>query len=98
MEQARLLLGQGAKPDSKEKELGQTGLHIAAANGNVEMIELLLSFNSDINKRDWNFNIPVQYAVQGDHLEAVKVFFDRSNKSPFEQRSFGEVSLSIHYY
>jgi ankyrin repeat protein len=56
----------------------QTPLTIAAAQGNIEMAEFLISQKADINSTDGRLKFPVlMFAVVGDHVEMVKFLIDR---------------------
>ncbi|MBL0265779.1 MAG: ankyrin repeat domain-containing protein [Leptospiraceae bacterium] len=47
-------------------------LHDAAIEGNLEMVKLLISKRTDINKRNKYGNTPLHYASIAGHLEIVK--------------------------
>ena len=92
------LLSQGAKVDSRRREQGgMTPLHLAAQQGHAYVVEVLLDNDADVNILDWDMKLPVAYAIEGDHIETVKVFVDRRNKVPFKQFSFSEVKVTIHF-
>jgi ankyrin repeat protein len=48
-------------------------LHVAAGEGNIPAIELLLKMGADINQRGGSFEAgPIMYAVSDGHLEAAE--------------------------
>ncbi len=82
---AELLLGKKAKVDPVNRE-GETPFDLAAGNGKVEFINLLLSHGADVNSRnpidgaykDWT---PLHYAVSSHKTDAVALLL-RSGADP----------------
>ena len=60
---ADFLLRHGAKVDCDDSS-GKTPLHIAAANGSIQAIELLLRFHAQINQRDHDLQTAVFQTVK----------------------------------
>ncbi|EKX34971.1 hypothetical protein GUITHDRAFT_42184, partial [Guillardia theta CCMP2712] len=58
----RILLRQGANIDEKNYD-GRTVLHIACAEGNYRMVEVLLNHGADKNIKDRWGNTPLQEAI-----------------------------------
>ena len=52
LEVASLLLSRCAKHISFKCAVGRTSLHFAAANGHLDLVQLLLTQGSDINDKD----------------------------------------------
>jgi ankyrin repeat protein len=66
----RLLLDRGARVDFRYRE-NQTILHIAAASGNVPILEALLAASADVNAADERDRTALDEAVLHDQLPAV---------------------------
>ena len=68
----------------KANRLGVTPIALAAANGNTEMIRLLLDEGVDANTIDPN-NEPISWsAIRSGNVEAVKVLLDRGATVDFK--------------
>jgi ankyrin repeat protein len=50
-----------------------TGLHIASQKNNLEMIRLLLSYNSNPMSKDMSGMTPLGYVIKHHNLDGVKV-------------------------
>ncbi|KAL4600685.1 hypothetical protein ACB092_11G216100 [Castanea dentata] len=67
-----LLLDNGAKVSQRNK-LGLTALHIAAANGNVDALQVFLLEDPDaINYRTEMKETPLFFAVKNDHMKCAE--------------------------
>ncbi len=75
------LLKVGADPNAKHDD-GQTPLHFAAKNGDVESIKLLLARGADPNALAYKKDTPLNYAEIYEHKEAAKVLRQAMAKSP----------------
>ena len=62
------------KPDGSTLSKGATLMHIAAADGRLDVIEKLKERNDDTNTRDEIGRIPLYYAAEHGKLEIVKWF------------------------
>ena len=51
-------------------EQGVSALHLAALDGNIDIIKLLISMNADVNLLDRNGNSVLDYAVQSGQFDA----------------------------
>lgn len=72
-EQAVLkLLKKGAKVDKN----GWTPLHYAAANGNNNIVKMLLAHDAFVNAASPNGTTPVMMAAEAGHIYTVKLLYD----------------------
>ena len=55
---------------------GDTPLHIAALNGNLRAVELLLREGVEFNARGEGGMTPLHYAVQMEQVEAIKILLE----------------------
>ncbi|KAK0585035.1 hypothetical protein LWI29_022516 [Acer saccharum] len=68
-----LLLKRGAQVNQRNK-LGLTALHIAAASGNVQAIQVLLLEDPEcINAKTVTKETPLFFAVKNDHIECAEL-------------------------
>lgn len=65
------LISRGAQIDCCD-EFGKTPLHLAAQNGNVDIVETLIRFEADSNKADNSGLTPIMIATREGHLEVVE--------------------------
>ncbi|CAI9765229.1 unnamed protein product [Fraxinus pennsylvanica] len=61
----------GVSLDSKDSQ-GRTALHMAAANGHLDIINYLLLNGADVNASNVENNTPLHWACLNGHVEAVK--------------------------
>ena len=69
----------------KDKRNGTTPLHTAAKRGHFDMVKLLLDKIDDtnINKRDEDYETPYTLAVKNNHVDIVKMLIDKiDNANP----------------
>ncbi len=57
---------------AQESELSETPLHLAAAIGNPEIINLLVELGSDVNATNEFMRTPMHYAAAKGNLDAIK--------------------------
>jgi ankyrin repeat protein len=69
----RLLVERGCPPDARSSDQGYTSLHLAANNGNIELIEFLLLSGADRTLRDGTGETPFDLAVKKGHKSATEV-------------------------
>ena len=69
----RLLLARGAKADAVSRQLREQPLHVAARQGNVAKIHLLLAHGADPNAQRYDRSTPLDVAVFFGKQEAVEV-------------------------
>jgi len=70
------LIAAGANVDAQDDEDGYTALHIAAANGRLNMVDFFLSRGASIQLRDWWGRTPVQIAAEARQFNAVNRLLD----------------------
>ncbi|XVF04858.1 hypothetical protein REPUB_Repub05bG0121500 [Reevesia pubescens] len=61
----------GVSLDSKDSQ-GRTALHMAAANGHLDMVEYLIGSGADVNASNVENNTPLHWACLNGHVEVVK--------------------------
>lgn len=71
-EMLRYLLAHGADPRHTGDLAKETALHIAAAEGNVEALKLLMDHGADLEQRDFNGWNALIYACRKDQKAAVE--------------------------
>ncbi|KAK8121598.1 hypothetical protein PG984_010268 [Apiospora sp. TS-2023a] len=93
----RSLIDQGLELDYYQKdEDGQTALHYAAANGNLEVIELLLPhYETDKYMGDLDGDWPIHEAAKYGYIECVKALVRFDHVSPQRCNNEGETPLHL---
>ncbi|KAL6223307.1 hypothetical protein ACLB2K_006694 [Fragaria x ananassa] len=71
MEDITSLVSQGVSLDSKDSQ-GRTALHMACANGHLDVVEYLISRGVDLNATNMEMNTPLHWACLNGHIEVVK--------------------------
>lgn len=79
-------------PDTRSRT-GDTPLHIAALNGNVLAVELLLTEGAELNARGEGGMTPLHYAVQMEQVEAIKILLEH-DADHTETNDFGDTPTS----
>jgi uncharacterized protein len=69
----RQLLSDGASPNQTDEDGTTTGMHVAAASGNLQIIAILYKAGGDINARNSVGDSPLDLAAEHDQLETVKL-------------------------
>uniref|UniRef100_A0A8C5LG62 26S proteasome non-ATPase regulatory subunit 10 n=1 Tax=Jaculus jaculus TaxID=51337 RepID=A0A8C5LG62_JACJA len=69
---AVMLLEGGANPDAKD-HYEATGMHRAAAKGNLKMIHILLYYKASTNIQDTEGNTPLHLACDEERVEEAKL-------------------------
>ena len=75
--QVAMLLDAGADPNSLYPTGGQTSLHLAAFNGHLPVVELLIKRGADVNRLDKNGKTPLDYALMQTAGESSAVLARR---------------------
>ncbi|KAK9939491.1 hypothetical protein M0R45_016186 [Rubus argutus] len=84
--------------DSKDSQ-GRTALHMASANGHLDIVEYLVCRGVDLNAPNEEMNTPLHWACLNGHVEVVKkLIFAGANvsvlnsyeKSPIDEAVSGE--------
>jgi ankyrin repeat protein len=73
----RLVVKMGFNVNSRSGLTSWTPLHFAAANGNKEISELLISGGANLNTKDKDGNTPLEYALTMKHKEVARLLIDR---------------------
>ncbi|XP_065087660.1 ankyrin repeat and LEM domain-containing protein 1 [Ochlerotatus camptorhynchus] len=81
-----LMLQYGANPNLRSDEEGMTPLHVAANLGRPRLVEMLLKAGADVDMRDRDAKLPVEYAVEEGHFEVVKVMQNFVFEKKFEKK------------
>ena len=72
----RSLLSDGNSPNQTDEDGATTGMHIAAANGNLQLMAILYKAGGDINERDPVGNTPLDQAADHGQVEAVRLLIE----------------------
>lgn len=75
IEEIRELVLSGQYPINFKDISGKTALHAAAANGSVEIINLLASNGADLNAKNEHGSTPLHWAALNGHLDAGRHIF-----------------------
>ena len=73
---------------------GVTPLHVAAAYGYPEIVQMLLEAGVDAGERGPNGNTPLLYAAQGGHAEVVKMLL-QAGSDPDAQNDVGATAAGL---
>lgn len=72
----RQLLSDGSSPNQTDEDGATTGMHVAAASGNLQIMAILYKAGADINVRDSVGDTPLDLAAEHDQLEAAKLLIE----------------------
>jgi ankyrin repeat protein len=72
---AKLLLDAGANPNAQDK-MGNTALHVAALNGNVEVVRVLLAHHAAVNTANKMGSTPIVNAAIRSDAGVVRMLID----------------------
>ncbi|KAI3677877.1 hypothetical protein L6452_37149 [Arctium lappa] len=87
----------GVSLDSKDEE-GRTALHMASANGNVDIVNYLISNKVDVNASNVENNTPLHWACLNGRIEVVKILIlagadvsslNRHERTPVDEAAIG---------
>lgn len=83
--------------DLVEPKSQRTAMHIAAKEGNANILKLLIKNQAYIDSRDKMLKTPLHYACEHGHREAVEYLINR-NSDPFEEDNCGRSALHYAVY
>ena len=66
------LLEYGANPNNIEPVHKASVLHWACAKGCLDIVDLLVKYKADVNKKDSLGNTPLLFACKNGHLDVVE--------------------------
>ena len=69
-------------------------LHMAAANGHVDLVELLLRFGADPSRKNEKGNTPLHWAAANGHQSVVDVLLKNDQVDVLERNAFGRSALT----
>lgn len=69
----QLLIKHGAKVDQRGLESLQTPLHVAAENGSLEIVKILVARGAEVNKADLFGRHPIHLAAMKGHLPLIRL-------------------------
>lgn len=72
----RQLLDDGVSPNQTDEDGGMTGMHVAAASGNLQILAILYKAGANINARDGVGQSPLDVTAEHDQLEAAKLLLE----------------------
>ena len=70
------MLGDNPELAQKRYARGDTALHHAARNGDIEIVELLVSRGADVNARSDHGHFPLYCAAGHGHLETTRYLME----------------------
>ncbi|XP_033099579.1 death-associated protein kinase dapk-1-like [Anneissia japonica] len=76
-------------------ELGQTSLHLAAANGYIEICEILVKGGADLKGKDKEGRNPLHEASKENQLDVCKFIVNRSKSTLNEKDNGGLTPLGL---
>ncbi|XP_067126392.1 POTE ankyrin domain family member B-like [Centruroides vittatus] len=79
--------------DSKDDE-NRTPLHLAAAKGNIAVIEMLLEKDPNVNDQDINGKTPLMKAIEGHHEKAIHLLIEADAEVNLKDRG-GNTAIHI---
>ncbi|KAK3736343.1 hypothetical protein QZH41_020795, partial [Actinostola sp. cb2023] len=89
---ADILIRSGANPDTKNKKNGERALHVAARNGNLAVVELLLKEDVEVARRSSNGETPLHQACANGQYEISKLIVDKL----FRDKSYAFARLVVN--
>lgn len=71
------LLKHGANPNCVEPRKKASLLQWASVKGCLDIVELLIKYEVDVNKRDTNGDTPLMSACRNGHLDVVELLLEK---------------------
>ena len=71
------LLEHGANPNTVEPKENSCLLQCACEKGALEVVDLLIKYKADVNKRDNSGNTSLIVACKNGHLDVVELLLER---------------------
>jgi hypothetical protein len=72
---AALLIANPKTNIEAEDQAGENAMMLAALNGDIDLVKLLISKDAEVNKKGWT---PLHYAAANGHDDIVKLLLDNS--------------------
>ncbi|KAF5833799.1 tankyrase 2 [Dunaliella salina] len=80
IEDVQAALSGGANVDAADEQ-GRTALHMASANGHLEIVRRLLSAGADAESKNAGSNTPLHFACLNGHLEVARALLEAGAKA-----------------
>ena len=84
IEQLKKLLDNGINPDLGDYD-NRAALHLAASEGNVDVLVYLVSRKADINVKDRWGGTPLEDAIRAGHELLARIIFSRGGRLPSDR-------------
>ena len=81
---SKQLVESGADLNQKGGKFGDTSLHLAAQNGNAEVLAYLLECGADLTLKNNKGITPLHMAVLKGHIDIIQSLIDDNNKIKFD--------------
>jgi hypothetical protein len=78
-----------------EPHTGSTSLHMAAANGHSDCVEMLLRAGADATIANTQGNLPLHWAVENRHAAAARRLLEAPGADVLLRNSFGKSALTM---
>ena len=72
----RHLLSQGNNPNNDVDDSGRTAMHLAALNGNIQIVAILIKAQAKVDVTDPLGNTPLFYAAERNQLDIAQLLMD----------------------
>jgi ankyrin repeat protein len=86
VETQRLLLSKAA--NINERFCGQTALHYAALNNDIDMVKILINNGAELDNQDCRGNTALHLAVQMQYQQIVEILLESSASKSIENDLF----------
>ncbi|MDR3500976.1 MAG: ankyrin repeat domain-containing protein [Legionella sp.] len=92
---AKFLIESGADIEYKHPTVGYAAIHIAAQNGNIDLVDFLLRKGVSINSLGQNDEPPLIIAINKGHKDIVKLLLANNADTNLATKDLGIVSYAI---